>query len=445
MSNVIQLLGNKLSRTLSALRMAGKQYDGDRDVYQALGYEPTNSLTYESYRSRYKRQDIAKAVIDRPVDATWRGGVSLIEPQKNKKNAEKTEFEKAWDDLYKRLKLHSVFARLDRLTGIGKYGVLLLGINNGDFTEPITTSELDLLYVKPLGEGSAVIKTWEEDPKNERYNRPKTYDVTIINPGSSTSSQKTVHYSRVIHVTSGLLESDTEGTPRLMAVYNRLFDLEKLVGGSAEMFWRGARPGYQVVADPDFQEIDTTGLQDQLDEYEHKIRRFLTLQGLTVKALETQISDPKNHVLVQYQAISAVTGIPLRKLLGSEQAKLASTEDNNSWNELIKSRREEYAEPTIINPFADFCIAHQILPEPKNGYAVKWDDLWAPSEKERVENGKNRAESFAKLTPSIENGTLSVEAVAKYFLGLEVEEAEQIAEILGQNIDEERNDFEEEE
>jgi hypothetical protein len=101
----------------------GQQYGGDRDVYEALGYD--TNITYDEYATRYARQDIAAAIIDRPVDATWRGGVKLIEAHDEKEST----FEKAWLDLYRKFKLNMVFPRIDKLTGIGKYGVLLLGLD----------------------------------------------------------------------------------------------------------------------------------------------------------------------------------------------------------------------------------------------------------------------------------------------------------------------------
>ena len=97
--NQLQTLGILATRMSLANRLLGSQYAGDRDVYQALGY-PTD-ITYEQYRIQYSRQDIAKAIIDRPVRATWQGQLELIESE----DAQRTPFEQAWQDLNKRIKL----------------------------------------------------------------------------------------------------------------------------------------------------------------------------------------------------------------------------------------------------------------------------------------------------------------------------------------------------
>ena len=126
-----------------------------------------------------------------------------------------------------------------------------------------------------------------------------------------------------------MLEDEVNGLPRLEAVFNRLLDLEKIVGGSAEMFWRGARPGFQGIVSEGYNmtDEDIDELQKQLDEYEHGLRRFLINRGVSLDALAQQVSDPRNHVDVQLQMISAITGIPRRILTGSERGELASTED----------------------------------------------------------------------------------------------------------------------
>src|SRR5512139_2845083 len=109
-SKIQALTGSIVARANLAAYL-GLQYGGDRDIYQALGYKTI--LVYKDFEARYVRQDIAKAIIDRPVKATWQGELDLIESEE----AEKTPFEKAWYALNRKLKLRSLLARVDRLTG----------------------------------------------------------------------------------------------------------------------------------------------------------------------------------------------------------------------------------------------------------------------------------------------------------------------------------------
>ena len=428
----LQTLSVIVARAQLASQM-GLQYGGDRDIYQALGYN--QSLFYADFYAFYSRLDIARAVIDRPVDATWRGGCELLESDDDNETA----LEKAWYELYDRLALHPKFSRLDKLTGIGKYGLLLLGLsdvrNTEGFAQPVQSGNLKLLWVKPFSEGSAPVGVIEYviDPTNERYGQPLFYTITNTDLSNGKSQTIRVHYSRVIHVAGGLLESEIEGESRLQVVYNRLQDLEKIVGASAEMFWRGARPGYQGKVDKDYTLTQATkdALQDQVDEFEHNLRRMLLNEGIEWAALAPQVSDPEKHVLVQIQMISAVTGIPVRILLGSEVGELASTQDRQNWLDLVASRREEFATPCIIRPFVDRCIKYGVLPAPKVDYTVEWQDLFAQSDKEKAEVGNVRAtaiKSYASA-PGAEM-VMPPASFRKICLGLSDEENELVEEEL---------------
>lgn len=434
-------LGALLSRAKLAARL-GQQYDGDRDLYKALGYNLT--LTYDDYAAQYERQDIAKAIINRPVGATWRGKFGILESDDDND----TPLEKAWKEMNDRLSLKSKFVRLDKLSSLGRYGVLLLGLDDVkttyDFSKSVDKGKRKLLYVKPFGEDDAEILEWEKNTNNERYGLPSVYQLSITNPGSDSSTSYRVHHSRIIHVPGELLKSEYEGVPALKAVFNRLKDLEKIVGGSAEMFWRGARPGYQGKIDLDFDltpEMEAD-LQNQIDEYEHNLRRILANRGITLEALQMQVADPTNHVDIQIQMISAVTGIPKRILTGSERGELASTEDRSNWLDLIKERREEYAEPQIIRALIDRCIEYGVLPPAEEKYSVTWQDLYAPSDKEKAEIGKIIATAIKEFTVSpMAESILPSEAFLKYVLKFDDETIELINEMKQAMIREEEEDM----
>lgn len=444
--------GAKTLKTFSALvaRAAlasklGFQFDGDRDIYQTLGYKTT--LQFEDYYAVYRRQDIAKAVINRPIEATWRGEFGLLES-----DDKDTPLEKAWRDLDNRLQLKSKFSRLDKLSSLGNYGVLFLGFNDTvvkeQFRQPVNPGEgRKLLYIKPLSQKNAVIKEWERDTTSERYGLPKIYSISVQEP-NGTITDLQVHHSRVIHVVQELLESECEGVPVLEACYNRLFDLEKLLGGSAEMFWKGGRPGYhgKLGENAQLTAEDEEELMEQLDEYEHNLRRVLLTQNVDLQSLASQVADPTSHVDVQIQMISAVTGIPKRILTGSERGELASSEDRKNWFDLIEARRQEYAEPRIVRPFVDKLIEVGVFPEPKDEYTVVWQDLYAQSDSEKVEIGKNRASALKEYagTPGAQD-TVPLESFLEHFLGFN---KEQIELIMNQReaaiLEEEQNMIEEE-
>ena len=425
-------MSSELTSRLALANMLGFQYSGDRDIYQALGYK--RDLTYDDYYAQYSRQDIASAVIDRPIKATWRGDVDVLD----KKDAEISTFEKAWDDLYTQLKLKSYFVRLDKLTSLGCYGILLLGLSDVQTKDQLNQPaqkgpNLKLVYVKPYGQNSVVIQSYVTDPTNERFGLPLVYQITSTATQTTTEVTLNVHYTRVIHVTQDLLDSEIFGTPALMKVFNRLQDLQKIVGGSAEMFWRGARPGYQAKADKDYQITPEmqADLQNQIDEYENNLRRILANEGVSFDPMQTQVSNPTSHVDIQLQMISAETGIPRRILTGSEKGELASSQDRANWLDFVQDRRGEYAEPSIIEPFVDRCIELEILPKPEEDkYTVVWEDLFSVSEEDKAKVGKTKSEILKNyMTNPMAESILPRELFLTLLLGLDETQLAQVKEM----------------
>lgn len=437
----LQVLSELMGRRNLATKM-GQQYDGARDIYQALGYP--QDISFDEYLGRYLRQDMAKAIIDRPVKATWQGELELVEPHES----EETLFEKAWADLNRALGLKTILARLDRLTGIGEYGVLLLGLSdvkNPDmFQYPVRGIDVELVYMKPFSQKNATIYTWETDTKNPRYGKPLMYRIEVHDVNSGTSQTNYVHYTRIIHITDDNLESEIYGTPRLQPVYNRLMDLDKIVGADAEMFWRGARPGFQGIVDKDFElspDVEEE-LITQFDEYENKLRRLITLTGVKLEELKQTISDPTPHVSVIIQMISAQTGIPQRVLTGSERGELASTQDSSEWLTYVQSRRDDHAEPNIIRPLVTRLIEIGILPEPNEDYIVDWSDLFSMSEKAMVEIGKGRSNSIREYTTNpIAEAIMPPDAFLEVCLGLSTEKITLIKKMRDEALGSELDDF----
>jgi hypothetical protein len=436
----IQTLASAIvSRAQLAARLGIDQYNGERDIYQALGY--LKDIEFDHYLDRYLRQDIARAIIDRPVLATWQGKLELVESEKK----EDTPFEEAWAALNDKFGLQSIFSRVDRLTGIGRYGIILLGLddvkNQEQFQNPVRPGTRKLMYLMPFSEGSAKIQTFESDPTNARFGKPLFYSLNIQQAEDGNSIIVLVHYSRVIHVIDNPLESDIESSPRLEVVYNRLCDIEKIVGGDAEMYWRGARPGYNGTVDKDYQFTPSAkkDLKEQIDEYEHNLRRIFVNEGVELKALTQEIANPKDHVDVQVQMISAQTGIPKRVLTGSERGELSSAQDTSEWKTYISIRRQDHAEPRIIKPFVLRCQELGILPKlSTKTFQVQWEDLFTLSESDRVKIGRDRASALKDYTSSpLAEAVMSPEDFLEYGLGLTPEQVNIVKMNLGGPISEE--------
>ena len=410
----------------------GESYGGNRDLYQALGYD--KKLTYQNYYNMFKREDIGKTLIEKLPKTCWTNPPIVTDEQPN------SVFENAFEEFAKKYSLYSLLFRADKLMGLGVYGVLFLGFNDvksSDLsTEVLPGTNLELLYMQPYSSEAAKIHSVELDPGNERFGLPKLYQISVQNSYNALQGTTVinttpilVHYSRIIHLVEDPLENLIEGTPRLEAIYNRVQDTRKVLGGSAEMFWRNGVPGKVAKAEKDYTlgQTDKENLQEQFDEYENNLRRWLTVQGVEISNLETAIQDPKSFLDCQMNIISIVTGIPKRILMGSERGELASDQDQDAWNDLISNRQEEQCGPCFLRPLIDKLIEYGILDTPHNDtYMINWPILISIGEKDKSEIALNRAKTVKEYITSGSEMVIPVDIFLKNELGFD---QAQIAEI----------------
>jgi len=417
-----------LSANIVASRMSygnTTTFNGLRDVYTALGYPGLDGIRYQDYYTRFRRQDIAGKIIKKPVEASWRR-LPIIRGENDKSDT----FKDAWEELEKKLGIYNLLIRADIVSGIGRYGAILLGLNDGsESLEEEVTSASELLFLQPFSEENAPIKQYVTDKRDPRFGRPLTYGLKIISqPGSNSILETTVHHSRVIHLADNLLESNIEGMPRLEAVYNRLLNMELIVGGSAEMFWQGAFPGMAFNAKEDFDISQVAeDLEAEIQKYVHNLERHMKLQGIDVQNLAPAVADPTAHIDAQLKMISIATGIPKRILEGSERGELSSSQDTEAWDDLMDGRRRNYVEPCIIRPLIDRLGELGILKLPAGGYQVEWPDLSAPSDKDKAETGRIRSEALSKYISSPDAQlTMPIEQFLKEIMELDEEKVERI-------------------
>jgi hypothetical protein len=170
-----------------------------------------------------------------------------------------------------------------------------------------------------------------------------------------------------------------------------MIDILKIVAGSGEMFWRGAYQGFSFEADADgsISDEDKVAMKADIQKYLMGLDRSILLQGVKTNSLAPSVSSPKEHLDAQLKMVSIASRIPTRILTGSEQGKLASTEDAKNWALQIKTRRTNVAEPRILRPFIRFCTINGIISAPKKTFKVIWPELVVPTDKDQSESAMN--------------------------------------------------------
>lgn len=391
----------------------GVTFQGRRDLYDTLGYQ--RELTYQDYYARYRRGGIAKRLIDAPIDATWRQDPILREKDKPE-GVEDSAIETAFQDLAHRLELWNHIIRVDRLASIGQYAVLVLGTRHdanlaGLATElPRAAKPEDLVALQAFSQEHAEIASLVSDITSPQFGKPAAYAIDFSRKqagqlldgtlrgtlGFAYTQPVIVHASRIIHVPAeGPLEDDIYGLSALEVIWNYLDNLDKVLGGSAEMFWQDAKRRLVLNLKEGAVLDDPAALTAEVEEFVHELRNFLRVQGMEVTQLNGTIPDPRSNFEANIEAICATKKIPKRILLGTERGELASDQDEQNWLAgTILTRQMRHAEP-LLRRFIDRLTTYNYLPRVPRGYEIEWPPARVPTEEQRANIALTRSRAIA--------------------------------------------------
>lgn len=118
----------------------------------------------------------------------------------------------------------------------------------------------------------------------------------------------------------------------------------------------------------------------------------ISVQGGKVNMLTTTIADPEPSHRVTTMNVAAGFNMPTKILVGSQSGERASVEDYKEWNGTCQSRRTGGINPEIKRMLTEKLVPHGIVPPPPTDYAVKWDDLTASTQEQRLANAKLMAD-----------------------------------------------------
>lgn len=399
-----------LSRAALAQFMAGN----GSAIDTACGY-PVEIPVIE-YRRLIDREGIANRANSIFSSECWSVKADVYETEAMQANAQ-TPFEKAWKELVEHKGLYSKLNRFDEVSGIGHYGVMLIGTKNSgplnapfpgldDIGNPVgDIKPHELTYLMPFDETEATIVEWEKNPASPRYGKPLYYTINLANPNIPTLSSgfsERVHWTRCLHVAEGCRSSDVIGQPRLKKVYNYIQNIRKILGGSAEMFWNGGFPGTSFEVPPELvgtAELNKESLKAEIESYVGGFQRYLALSGVQAKQLQPNIADPQPHLMIQMQALSISIEVPMRVFMGTEEARLASMNDSEAWNRRVHRRHDLHVTPNILMPCVDRFINMGIVPKPKE-YHVRWPDVYSVSETDRADIAGKMVRALAEYVKS---------------------------------------------
>jgi hypothetical protein len=384
----------------------GLSFDGQRDYYKVFGYKRV--LQFEDYYNKYKRQGTARRIIDAPVNATW-----ADPPMLDGGDA----FNRAWKEVVTSTNLWHAFIKADTFCGIGAFAGILVGFDDGKaLDQPVITSQgRKVTFLQPYLEVSIQISDYEKNPTNPRFGRPTEY---LISPGRMEDTQVTnvtgaakmllkdtykVHWTRFLHIADNTGENPVIGASRLECVFNNLDDLLKVLGGSAETYWLAGNRGLHVDVDKEMEleKDDADDLADEIDEYQHQLRRVIRTRGVKINNLGSDLADPSGTYNTIMSEMAASTGIPKRVLMGSEAGQLASQQDRANWADRMKERAANFAGPVMLLPFVALLVNAGVLPKPTE-LKVTWPDAYKMSPYESAQTSAQMARSMANVAKAMQ-------------------------------------------
>ena len=417
-----------------------------KNINASCDYPDTESITPEIYLDMFDRESIATRVVEVLSRESWLVSPTVYETEDPEQT---TAFEQDWADIGKGLRGESWYEdsegnpiweylqRLDIRSGIGHYGVMLLGLDDGsDLKDPVVPKKgMKLNFLRVFDESMATITAFETDEKESRFGQPTQYNLMLNEPSNIDGggmqvqgNMSNVHWSRIIHVVDNPGSSEVFGTPRQQPVWNRLLDLRKLYGGSAEMYWQGAFPGFSIEGHPQLAgelKFDEPAMRTALEKYMTGLQRWLIGADSTVKSLAPQVVDPTPQINIAIEAICIRLAIPNRVFTGSERGELASSQDKLTWNDRISARQNDHCIPRLIVPLVDRLIAFGVLSQPKSYNAV-FPQAESLTMLEQSEVAVNRTEAMAKYVQAGVEGTMTPLHFFTKILGLTDKEAEEI-------------------
>lgn len=417
----LQAATSALAGRFNFTRTTGYGWDsfgGLRDLFAALGFK--RELTINDYRKRYERGGIAKVLIDRLPEEMWDDGVFIREAEYDQTNPSDYEIES--ERLWNRLNIESRCMKADKLAGLGTHSAILIGVKEAGSTDlstplPLLKGPDDIIYLLQFAEDNAKVLSLVKNFQDPRFGRPEIYELRTANPSTSgaiLSNVNTVkvHWTRIIHVAHGLLESDWIGTPDLKASFNDLESLYKTIWGGPEFAFRRGDMGIQWALDSDFDWESDKGkellkkMDEQIEERRHNLRSDVKTVGVDAKPIQGTPDKFGPNAEISLKLIAGTNNLPYTLLIGEELGLRAGENNRETINIATQGRRKQFGTP-LVRQLQDRLISVNGLPRPrsKDGkYEVVWGVEEELSEEKKAGLGKTYAD--ANLSQSKAGGGL---------------------------------------
>src|SRR5690606_24592370 len=133
-----------------------------------------------------------------------------------------------------------------------------------------------------------------------------------------------------------------------------------------------------VAQDLNLKPEDEEALEQQIEEYEHGLRRVLQTRGVTIKGLNelgASIVNPRQVFSVIAALIVGATGIPARVLVGTERGQNVNAQDRRAGLDQVAFRQKGFATEVVLEPLTERLVHAGALP----AVALNAEFVWPPA------------------------------------------------------------------
>ncbi|OCG35586.1 anti-CBASS protein Acb1 family protein [Gilliamella sp. Gris1-4] len=376
-------------------------------IDREFGY-PEN-LTFSDYYKLYKRNSAARGFVERLSDICWIDYPKFIDGDIREQDTKLTAWEKIVTDLFND-KLWASIIEADKRGIVGRYAGLIIQLRDGKkWDEPVDVNVMNRL--NPIDAIVKIIPAWEEqltacewnnDESDENYGQVTMYqfnETSIGNNSGKPNLSRRIHPDRIIILNeTSVINSIDDGESQLEVGYNDLIDMMKYSGGSAEGFLKNASRQVHVNydADTDMDELERElrrrGFEQPADALNKQIALLnsgtdsaLITAGATANILSVAPADPSSGWSVSANSFAASVRMPFTIIFGQQTGRLASDEDKADYAKRGMSRRNGFLS-VLIKELVNQLIKLKVIQPLVNGtLTLKWSDLLAPSQAEKIE------------------------------------------------------------
>lgn len=355
-------------------------------------YGYPDEVTFELLYAAYRRGSSGHGAVHRLIDRCWEKAPRIKAPGRD----EESPWEVKVKASLKKILAFKKLKDLDRRNLIGHYAAIIYRVRDGKAPSEPLERGTELVDLVPVFQDQIKVTGWNSDKSSENYGQPTMFQYRTQQRGGDKQGKPEewadVHPSRVQILAEGAVGDFFDGVPLLEAGFNKLVDLEKIEGGSAEGFLKNsartivfkydASAAPQAIPGPDGRPVDS--VKDAHEAQAKALNRnqdaSIVMQGGEATTLQTTTSDPKGAWEVAANAFAASVRIPFTILYGQQTGRLASDEDKADFAARCLDRQTNELTP-MLEEFVRRMQAAGIFAA--GAFEIEWPTLNAPSDEDK--------------------------------------------------------------